>query len=167
VAHTAIVAGSHEDAWARIHRRILTPASTVVLEGGSPLDEQPGSPSEVKVVRYQANDLEFEVNAGTDGYLFLSDPFYPGWRATVDGQPAHPAGQLCLPCRGCAAGKHLVSMTFRSGSWYLGLGASLFTLLIVVSRWWRGPGAETFRPWIANRLARCEPLSALTEQRSW
>ena len=134
VAHTAIVAGSHEDAWARIHQEDFDPASTVVLEGGSPLDEQPGSPSEVKVVRYQANDLEFEVNAGTDGYLFLSDPFYPGWRATVDGQPS-PILRANYAFRAVAvpAGEHRVTMSFGPKTWYYGLAASVFTLLIVVA----------------------------------
>ena len=133
LVHRAIVADGHEDAWARIHQADFDPASTVILEGGSSLDQQPGFPSAVEVVRYEPDALEIEVNAGAEGYLFLSDPFYPGWRATVDGQPS-PILRANYAFRAVAmpAGEHRVTMTFRPSSWYLGLGASLLTLLIVV-----------------------------------
>ena len=32
--------------------------------------------------------MELAVHAGSRGLLMLSETFYPGWRATVNGQPA-------------------------------------------------------------------------------
>ncbi len=70
MVHRAIVAAGHEDAWARIHEVDWDPATTVVLEGGQPLDQEPAFPSEAQVVRYEPKVLEIEVNAGAEGYRF-------------------------------------------------------------------------------------------------
>jgi hypothetical protein len=133
VVHHALVASDHEDAWARIHRDGFDPATTVVLEGGQPMDIQPDVESQVQVVRYKQNVLEIELETGAEGYLFLSDPFYPGWEAELDGEPAALL-QADYAFRAVAvpAGRHTVTMTFRPDSWYIGLGISAFTALILL-----------------------------------
>ncbi|MFN2183062.1 MAG: YfhO family protein, partial [Anaerolineae bacterium] len=133
VVHRAIVASDHNDAWARIHQPDFDPATTVVLEGGVPLDLAPGAQASVEVARYDPNALEIEVNSEADGYLFLSDPFYPGWRAELDGEPV-PILRANYAFRAVAvpAGSHSVTMAFRSGSWYAGLGITAFTVVILL-----------------------------------
>ncbi len=131
--HQAIVAADHEDAWTRIHQADFDPATTVVLESGQPLDQEPAFPSEAQVVRYEPKVLEIEVNAGAEGYLFLSDPFYPGWRAEVDGQKVELLrADYAFRAVAVPAGRHQVTMAFRPVSWYLGLGISLLTVLILL-----------------------------------
>ncbi|PYT35673.1 MAG: hypothetical protein DMG58_01370 [Acidobacteria bacterium] len=49
---------------------------------------QNGAPEEVTVQRYQPNKLEIGVRARSRGILVLSELFYPGWRASVNGRPA-------------------------------------------------------------------------------
>ena len=102
-----------------------------------------GAPQDnVEVVRYGANSLEIEVQTDTEGYLFLSDPFYPGWQAEVDGEPAQLLrANYAFRAVAVPAGSHRVTMEFRSGSWYAGLGISAFTaaVLMLLGAWalWR------------------------------
>ncbi|MGD8491552.1 MAG: YfhO family protein, partial [Anaerolineae bacterium] len=121
VVHRAIAAVDHEEAWDRIQEPGFDPASTVVLEGGRALDLQPDQPAEVRVIRYGTNGLEIEVDSSAEGYLFLSDPFYPGWRAEVDGQTAEivPAN-YAFRAVAVTPGVHRVVMTFRPATWYAG-----------------------------------------------
>ena len=63
---------------------------------------------------------------GCTGMLVLADTAFPGWRATVNGQPARiyePYGAM----RGVAlpAGRHIVEMTYRPLSVMLGAALSL------------------------------------------
>jgi uncharacterized membrane protein YfhO len=42
--------------------------------------------SPAKITKYLPNLVEIEIDAPQDGYLILTDTFYPGWQAAVDGQ---------------------------------------------------------------------------------
>ncbi|HSR32578.1 MAG TPA: YfhO family protein, partial [Anaerolineae bacterium] len=133
VVHRATVATDHEDAWQRLHQAGLDPATTVVLEGGRPLDVQPDAQAEARVVSYDANALEIDVNTESEGYLVLSDPFYPGWKAELDGRPAEILrANYAFRAVAVPAGTHRVTMAFRPGSWIAGLGTSILTILILL-----------------------------------
>ncbi len=41
----------------------------------------------VKITSYEPNRLKYDVNSGKGGVLVFSEIYYPGWTATVDGQP--------------------------------------------------------------------------------
>ncbi len=133
MVYRAEVAANHEDAWARLHRPDFDPATTVILEGGRPLENAPDGQATVQVVRYEPDALEIEVNTPAEGYLFLSDPFYPGWQAQVDGQPAALLrANYAFRAVAVPAGSHRVTMLFRPGSWWAGLGISLATGLALL-----------------------------------
>jgi hypothetical protein len=140
----AIVAASHEDAWARIQQSGFDPATAVVLEGGQPLDGPVGDigAGTARLVRYEANSLAIEVNSPTASYLVLSDAYYPGWQATLDGQPAAILrANYAFRAVAVPAGSHQVEMTFRPVSWRAGLGISMGTVVILLA-------------WVGVRLAR-------------
>ena len=44
--------------------------------------------STVAIKSYEPNQLTYEVNSGKGGVLVFSEIYYPGWTATVDGEPA-------------------------------------------------------------------------------
>jgi hypothetical protein len=134
LVHRAVIATSHEDAWNRIHEPGFDPVTTVVLEGGGQaLDLEPAGQAAVRVVGYEPEKVVLELDNPAGGYLLLSDPFYPGWQARVDGEPAAIL-QADYAFRAVAvpAGTHQVTMVFQSSSWYTGRAISLLTLAILL-----------------------------------
>ena len=47
-----------------------------------------GAPESVVFKSYSANRMAMDVRAGSRGLVVLSEIFYPGWNATVNGRPA-------------------------------------------------------------------------------
>lgn len=124
----ATVAGSQEEAWAMIHQAGFDPATSVVLEAGRPLDGDAAG-GELRVERYEPDRIELAVDSPAEGYLVLSDPFYPGWLAELDGSPAEILrANYAFRAVAVPAGSHTVTMTFRPASWIAGLAISLATL---------------------------------------
>jgi uncharacterized membrane protein YfhO len=54
------------------------------------------------------------IESAGDGLLVVSQPFYPGWRATVDGKPVpvHRVDYLLQGVR-VQAGSHRVELSYR------------------------------------------------------
>jgi Bacterial membrane protein YfhO len=133
MVHRAVVAAGHEDAWARLHEASFDPAGSAILEGGQPLELQAVVSDTVSIVRYQPDALEIDVEAAADGYLVLSDPYYPGWRAELDGVAATILrADYAFRAVAVPAGRHRVVMSFRPGSWSAGLIISGITVLVVL-----------------------------------
>jgi hypothetical protein len=135
LVHQAVVAADHEDAWGRIHQPGFDPATAVVLEGEGALALPPtgAGPGSADFVRYDLNSVEIMVHNPAEGYLFLSDPFYPGWQAAIDGEPATILrADYAFRAVAVPAGTHRVTMTYRPGSWYAGLGLSGLTVLALL-----------------------------------
>ncbi len=83
------------------------------------------------------------IRAIGPGRLVLSEPIYPGWGVTVDGQPAtiEPAAGL-LRSVSLPPGEHSVVFVFRPASLRLGLGlAGLGFVLLGAVEWTRRRGA--------------------------
>jgi len=77
--------------------------------------------------------VTIEADSPTAGILVLSDAWYPGWRVTVDGNPA-PLLRADYALRGVALppGKHTVEFTFRSRPAQLGLLLSAVGVLCLL-----------------------------------
>lgn len=88
----------------------------------------------VRFVERLPNRLVVEVDSDADGILVLSEVDYPGWRASVDDQPAHILrADTILRAVEVPAGRHVVEMTFSPLSVRLGLAISAITLLLSLS----------------------------------
>ena len=66
---------------------------------------------------YAPNALSYEVNSDKGGVLVFSEVYYPGWTATVDGQPAE-LGRVnyILRAINLKPGKHTVALDFHPSS---------------------------------------------------
>jgi len=88
-----------------------------VVPSGASLLRLPaqGGPGEAAaVVAAGPGRLVLDVTAAHDGLLVISQPFYPGWRAFVDGKktPICRADYL-LQAVPVAAGTHRVELSYR------------------------------------------------------
>lgn len=74
--------------------------------------------------------LRIEASADAPGVLVIAEAYYPGWSATLDGQPV-PLLRADYAFRGVAlpAGRHLVELRFRSRPTEVGLLVSAAGLL--------------------------------------
>lgn len=100
-----------------------------------------------RVSRYEPERVEIEVAPERSAWLVLTDTFYPGWEAEVDGVsvPVHRANGLYRAVR-LEAGARRVVFTYRPTSWRAGLGVSLLSFVGIIGvawagrRWGLGPG---------------------------
>ncbi|MDX1686863.1 MAG: YfhO family protein [Candidatus Promineifilaceae bacterium] len=96
------------------------------------------SDSRVTVVDYGLHEVTVDVETSAAGLLVLSDAYYPGWQATVDGETAtiHPTNGTL---RGIfvPAGAHRVQFQFRPAVLRTGLilaGTSVLVALLFIGR---------------------------------
>ena len=94
--------------------------------------------SVVKMTQYKPNNLTYEVKSSKGGVIVFSEIYYPGWTATVDGQPAE-LGRVnyILRALNVKAGSHKVVLDFHPQSLkntetvaYIGYG--VLALLIII-----------------------------------
>lgn len=91
------------------------------------------SASRATLTEYSQTYVVVETTASQPGLLLLGDLYHPGWRVTVDGQPAqllranHVLRGVLLP-----AGQHRVEFRFQPSSLRNGALLSLAALLVLV-----------------------------------
>jgi hypothetical protein len=126
-----LVVPSHEAAWEAIRADDFNPTAIVILEGGQALDTNPSSV--LSILQYDPNTVTIAVDTDQPGYLVLPDAYYPGWQATVDGQPESiRRANYAFRAVYVPAGQHTVQFTFEPVIWKVGLIVSGVTLLVLV-----------------------------------
>jgi hypothetical protein len=112
---------------------LLTGEAAPPLGGCRTLEE------DIQMPYHAANRLTINANLQCKGMVILSDAWYPGWRATVDGKPAR-IYEVYGGVRGviAEAGKHVIEMRYRPWSILTGgaltLIAAFLALLAAVGR---------------------------------
>jgi len=111
-----------------------------------PALEQCGQEDRVTGFAENPSQVWVNVEMGCKGMLIVSDNWYPGWRAEVDGQPAE-IWKVNTVIRGVVvpAGKHAVAMRYRPFSVYFGFAFTLVGLgaAIVLGRRRETDGEDT------------------------
>ena len=114
------------------------PRETVLLEvRPDELPQLPGgkidASSEVRLTGYEPTRLTIETSAPTSTVLVVSEIFYPGWKATIDGQPARIMLADYL-LRGIAlpAGNHKIEMHYSLPTGYVGVLISIVSLASLI-----------------------------------
>jgi hypothetical protein len=124
---------------AELRRTIDDPSidlrTTALSRGPLPPLEQCSDPGEVSFRRPRSDEIEVHVVLGCSGLLVVSDTFYPGWTAFVDGERA-PIYEVFGALRGIAAGPgdHRVKMLYRPP--IVMYGATLSLSILAVCFFW-------------------------------
>ncbi|MBN1146803.1 MAG: YfhO family protein [Anaerolineales bacterium] len=135
-----------QDAWGQITSEQLDFNRWVILEANASEPaarcETPAGlleSAQAQIVAETAARLVVRVSAPASGWLVLSDTWYPGWRAWVDGRatPVLRADYLfrAVPLE---AGEHQVVFAYQPLSFWLGLALSLATCFALFL-FWRKP----------------------------
>lgn len=103
-----------------------------VLEGENLPPPAPATAAgeEVEIESYAPREVRIRAVVKDAAYLVLSDSYYPGWEATVNGTPARIiAADLALRAVHLAPGEHRVVFRYRPGSARAGLLLGLVATL--------------------------------------
>ncbi len=94
----------------------------------------PAGEGTATLTRFDPNHLVLEVDAIRGGLLFLSEVYYPAWRASVDGEPAEVL-RTNTAFRGVVVpeGRHTVELRYSTSEFRLGFGLSGLTALAVAA----------------------------------
>jgi Bacterial membrane protein YfhO len=117
------------------------PHTTAVIETGNRIaspnpapNPQPPTPASATIVEDKRNRVGIETDNDRDGLLVLSDNYYPGWQADVDGAPVqvlranHTMRAVNVP-----AGHHVVSFAFMPATFFVSLYVSLATAALTLA----------------------------------
>jgi hypothetical protein len=92
------------------------PARTAVVESATPATNSPPAHGTAvrpaRIVEYSADRVTVMLPPGPSGVLVLTDAYYPGWAATVNGRPA-PVMPTDVAFRGVAVGSGVTRVVFR------------------------------------------------------
>ncbi|MGD1000863.1 MAG: YfhO family protein [Candidatus Brocadiia bacterium] len=99
---------------------------------GCAVEEPSAAEAMPEIVRYEPARVDIKVRAAAPALLVLSDLFYPGWEATVDGRPVEIL-QANYVMRAVAVpkGAHEVRFLYRPASFRAGVAASAAGCLAV------------------------------------
>ena len=78
------------------------------------------STSSIMLTSYAPNKLVYQSHSPQAGIVVFSEIYYPGWKATIDGQPVEIArANYILRAISVPAGKHTITMTFDPESLHI------------------------------------------------
>jgi hypothetical protein len=90
--------------------------------------------AEIKVKAESANMISVFLNSPADGYLVVSDVWYPGWQAYVDGeQSAILRANYLFKALRVPAGEHEVEILYQPNIFIVGAAVSMAALIVLVA----------------------------------
>jgi len=141
---------TEEESLAAIKAQLGVLGETVILEGGTPSfiaeNQPPHKNGQVEIRRLVPNEVELQVSVTRPSMVILTDAFYPGWKAYVDGEATEifRANSLFRAVE-VPPGRHTVLFKFRPDSLFLGFVMSLASVGLLA--------AFLFGTWIVGRRA--------------
>jgi hypothetical protein len=106
------------------------PAAEAIVPSPPPGLGPCGRAGESRLVFEGADRVRLEVDAARPALVVLADTWDPGWRAWVDGRPAHVLrANVTFRAVVVPAGRHVVEMVYRPRAASLGLAVSAVTML--------------------------------------
>lgn len=119
---------------ARVHASDFDPATTAILKSPPPCALGPVSLGSTDIKAHNPTRWEIHTRSDTPALLVLAENAYPGWRVTVDGEPAESltaytsVRAVCIP-----AGDHVIEWVFTPRLYLLGAALTVLAILCVAA----------------------------------
>ena len=109
------------------------PRAFVVKSISQPLQTaEPSQASAAEIIAYGPQEVIIRASSAEPGYLVLTDLYYPGWKASVDGRECQAEEAFGgFRAVSLAAGKHKIEFRFEPADFRIGLEASIASLIMV------------------------------------
>jgi len=114
--------------------RPFDPAKTALVEDSYAFQATSFDPSgKVDIVQLEDTEIVLKTQSASDSFLVTSDIYFPGWEATIDGQPTrlyrtdYILRGISLP-----AGSHEVRFEYHPKPFYAGVTVTFLSLLILI-----------------------------------
>lgn len=120
----------------RLDSGAVDPRETALLEEKPPPLGRPDDPAadEARVTSYEPNRIEIDASTGARGLLVLSEVYYPGWNAYVDGEKVElRRADYLLRAIPVPAGEHTVELRYEPWTLRAGTALSLLTAAALVA----------------------------------
>lgn len=125
----------------------FAPRQSVILNQAPDINlpsSPPAQPGTAAVTTFEPERIVVTVNTPADAILSLAHPHYPGWHATLDGQPVPLLRAYgALSAVAVPAGQHDLLLVYDPASYRIGAILSLVT--------WAGLGILSLYWWIGSR----------------
>lgn len=113
--------------------RDFNPRDVVVLEENLSLHTTKNATGTARITLYAPNKVEIDVDTSHESMLVLTDNYYNGWSATIDGKDTDIyRGNYTFRAVKVPAGAHKVRFVYEPKSFFYGALISAFTLGSVV-----------------------------------
>jgi|SRR3989344_2340689 len=113
-------------------------SNNVILEEKPDLDtsskKEEKSVRVAKITKYTAGEIKVLVNTDKNRILLLSDNYYPGWRAHIDGQPVKLyRANYSFRAMPVQKGKHEIVFNYKPTSFLIGIIISIISFVLILA----------------------------------
>jgi hypothetical protein len=131
-----IITRDEQESFQAIRDNISRMSNMAILKNGSPSfdsDDVYVNPGTVTIREYNINGVDLDIEAAA-GLLVLTDSYFPGWNAYMDGIkiPVWRANSLFRAIE-VPRGSHRVTFRYQPASLRWGIAVSLGTLILVIA----------------------------------
>ena len=131
VIHEAVFSDNDSDVLIGLKNSSFDWKKTVILSGKGSNIHFPSTDSKVRIYDYKPNDIKIQVMSPQPGFLVLTDTYYPGWNAYINGTKVDIfRANYAFRAIKIDPGNHYIEFKYEPISVYLGGIISLISLLI-------------------------------------
>ncbi len=135
LADKAVVIKDKKKILEKLKSKEFKPSREIILEEVPEqyLAKRVSREESVNILKYEPGYVEIEARTEAPGFLVLSDTYYPGWKASVDGKEAKIyKADYILRAVFIEPGKHIVKFTYDPFSFKIGAIITLGTIGILL-----------------------------------